>query len=122
MGIAFDLSGRVLRFTTTGDVEYADGAAVLRAGFVAAAAAGGRWHLLFDIRASEENRSGDEMRAVAALVAARRDVLTGRCVLVADDPLRYGLARMAAVYYDSLGFESMVCRSLADAEAWLDES
>ena len=118
VGIAYHLDGDLLRFVTTGGAEYAAGAVVLRRGF-AAAAGGPRRHLLFDIRASDEDRSPDELRGVADLVATHRDVHTGRCAMVAADPLHYGLARMAAVFFETHGFEAAVFRDLDAAEAWL---
>lgn len=121
MGMAFDLVGETIRYRATGDVDHAGGLATLREGFAAAAAAvpGRRWHLLFDVRHSSENRSADELRAVAAEVAGAGDLLTGRCAVVAADPLHYGLGRMFAVFAEGLGLAADVFPDVPAAEAWL---
>lgn len=124
MGITFRLDGDVLRFTTTGDVAYAEGTDVLRRGFAAAAAADGavKWQLLFDIRESAENRSADDLRGVADLVAMQHRLLSGRCAMLAADPLHYGLARMTGVFFEMLGLEARVFTDPAEAAAWLGAS
>ncbi len=123
MPITFEVRDRVLRFVTLGDVDYADGLTVLKAGFEAAAAstpAGGLWGLLFDIRNSSENRNSDELRGIASTIYRHRHLLSGRCAVLATDPLHYGLARMFAVFMESLGLQAMVFTKVGDAEAWLD--
>lgn len=120
MGIEYQLGDGVIRFRTTGEVEYASGLDVLRAGFGAAAdRPGTRWGLLFDIRESAENRSETELRGIAAAVGDHRHLLTGRCAIVASDPLHYGLARMACVYLDGLGLRAGAFGSVDEAEEWV---
>ena len=121
MSLTFELRDGALRFVTVGDVDYATGLAVLRAGFGAAADAGPgkRWGLVFDIRSSSEDRNPDELRGIAAVIAGHRQLLTGRCSVLATDPLHYGLARMFGVFLETLGLESAAFRNPADAEAWL---
>ncbi|MBX9585251.1 MAG: hypothetical protein K2X87_33515 [Gemmataceae bacterium] len=124
MGVDYQLADGVIRFVTTGGVEYSDGAATLRAGLDAAAAAdpGRRWGLLFDIRESAENRSGDELRNIADLIAARRAMLSGRAAVVVADPLHYGLGRMFGVFMEHLGLTARVFTDPAEAETWVRSS
>jgi hypothetical protein len=92
MGISFELLGRTLRFTTTGDVEYRSGLESLAEGFRADAEnpyTGGR-HLFFDIRDSTEDREPTELRQIASVISGRRHMLSGRCVILAADPLHFG--------------------------------
>lgn len=121
MGLAYHLADGVVRFVATGGVEYSDGTQFLRHGLAAAAAADPvrRWGLLFDVRASTESRSADELRGTADLIAAHRGILSGRAAVVAADPLHYGLGRMFAVFMDGLGLTAAVFTDPAEAEAWV---
>lgn len=121
MGLAYQLADGVVRFVTTGGVEYSDGVRVLRDGLAAAAAADPvtPWGLLFDIRESAESRSGDELRNIADLIAACRRMLSGRAAVVVADPLRYGLARMFGVFMEHLGLAARVFDDPAAAEDWV---
>ena len=121
MPVTFELTATAVRFTTVGDVDHRDALGVFLAGLAAGAAApvpGGR-HLFFDIRASTENRETSELRHTAAAIAAHRPALSGRCAVVAADPLHFGLARMFAVFIGGLGFDATVFRSIEEAERWL---
>lgn len=119
MGISFELKDRTIRFVTVGDVDFAAGLQVLEAALATAAEQGSGWGLLFDIRSSSENRSADELRGVAEVIARHRDALSGQCAILAADPLHYGLARMFGVFAESLGLTAMVFRTEAEALAWL---
>jgi nitrogenase molybdenum-iron protein alpha/beta subunit len=121
VGLTYQLADDIIRFVTIGDVGFADGQAVLRAAFAAAATAPvpGGWHLLFDIRSSAENRSAAELQAIADLFARARPSLSGRCAVVAADPLRFGVARMFGAFVESLGFTAMVVTRPPEAETWL---
>jgi hypothetical protein len=124
LGLTYHFADGILRFVPTGDVDFAETSAVLRAGFeaVAVATPGLPWHLMFDLRDSTSSRSADELRGVAGIAATHRAALSGRCVVVATDPLRFGLARMMAVFFETAGFEANVLRDPAAAEAWLTGS
>jgi hypothetical protein len=121
MGMSYHLSDGVIRFVTAGDVVFRRGIDVLREALTAAAAAPppGGWHLSFDIRASTENRPADDLRGVAQLLNAYRPILSARCVVVAADPLHYGLGRMFAAYMDTLDLTTAVFYDPADADRWL---
>jgi nitrogenase molybdenum-iron protein alpha/beta subunit len=120
MSLTYRLHGETLEFKTTGDVEHTPGLEILKAGFAEAARTGRQsWDLYFDIRASTENREAGELRQIAATIAAYRSILTGGCAVVAGDPLHYGLARMFAVFMETLGFAVRVCTAADEAHAWL---
>jgi hypothetical protein len=123
MGLAYQLVDGVLVFTTTGDVEYQDGLSILRSGFTAAQAAdpARKWHLMFDIRQSTENRNAVQLRSIADLITAHKSILSGRCAVVATAPLHFGLARMFGAFLENNGMDAHVATSPPDAHAWLTE-
>ncbi len=59
----------------------------------------------------EEDRSEQELRGVAAFVAANKKTLSGRCAIVAANPLHFGLSRIFQAY----------CAS-DQARAWFDRT
>lgn len=123
MGLTFELSATILRFFTSGDVEFVPGTQTLHDGLEAAVVAGAgsaRRHLLFDIRESRENRSSDELRAIALLIAPYRSRLSGRCAVVVSDLLHYGLGRVFGAYLEGSGFTVEVFHTLAEAERWFE--
>jgi len=124
MGVAYEMKAGVVLFTTTGDIEHRSALDTLRAGLAAAAEspAPHGWHLLFDISQSTENRDPNELRNIARAIAERRSALSGRCAIVAVDPLHYGLSRMFGVFMSGLGFEVHVCNDLGAAILWLNTS
>jgi len=122
MSLAYELKAGTIQFTTTGDVEHSGALETLKAGLAAAAVnpIPNGWHLLFDIRNSTENRDPNELRNTATAIALHRAALSGRCAVVAADPLHYGLARMFGVFMDGIGFEAHVCKDLENATHWLN--
>jgi len=121
MPLTFQLVDQTIHFETRGDVVYQSGLEVLRQGLLAAGTRGpGPWHLWFDIRASEENRPEDDLRGIAAVIAAQRAILSGRCAIVVAQPLHFGLARMFGVFMESLGFTVHVGYDPATAQRWLN--
>ena len=126
MPLKFILTDSTICFQTTGDVEYSEGLTILNEAMDQAEMRQSSdprgWHLLFDISESTENRESNEMQNIAAVIQARRQSLSGRCAVVATDPLHFGLARMFASYLESLGVEAMVKRDKGLAEDWLLES
>jgi len=124
MGLAYELKTGTILFTATGDVEHWSALDTLKAGLAAAAESPTPqgWHLLFDVSKSTENRDPNELRNIARAIAERRSALSGRCVVVAVDPLHYGLSRMFGVFMSGLGFEVHVCTDLGAAILWLNTS
>ncbi|MBA4188215.1 MAG: hypothetical protein C0467_09390 [Planctomycetaceae bacterium] len=122
MSVAYELMAGTICFTTTGDVEHRSALDTLQEGLADAAQqpVPGGWHLLFDIRKSTENRDPNELRNTATAIAMHRAALSGRCAVVATDPLHYGLARMFGVFMSGLGFDVNVCNNLEDAKHWLN--
>lgn len=125
MGIRFDLADGIIRFSTTGEVKFEEGLEVLESAFERARTSGsggdGRWHLLFDIRESSENRNSGELRQVTSVISSNRSMLSGRCAVIAADPLRYGVARIFGAFMEGLGLEVYVSYSRDEAELWLRE-
>jgi len=121
MGLAYQLADGMIRFVTTDDVDFDAGLQVLQEALHTAAELepGRRWHLLFDIRHSSEDRSSDELRTIATLIGDYRKELSGRCAVVVTDPLHYGLGRMFGTFMEKLGVETMVSRRLDEAQDWL---
>jgi len=122
MPIQYEIRDDTIWFTTTGDVAYDDGLATLRAGIAEARARDGarRWHVIFDIRQSSEDRIADEPRGIAELVACQLATLSGRCAIVAGDPLHFGLARMFGAYSERHEVSVEVMSDPGEAVAWLD--
>lgn len=122
MPMSFEIKPQEIWFRTSGDVDYAEGIAVLEQGLHEAqqATPSRRWPVVFDIRDSEENRSANELRGIAQFVAAHDGILTGRCAVLTSDALHYGLGRMFEVFSEDLGIEVQVFRDLDSLRAWLD--
>lgn len=123
MPLEYRLSDSIIHFTTVGDVDYEGGLAILKEAFSRASsqpsADSQGWHLLFDITESKENRQSQEVRHIAETIQSRKQCLSGRCAVVATDPLRFGVGRMFGAFMEGLGLESIVVRSVAEAEQWL---
>ncbi len=82
-------------------------------------ASGDRAHLFIDLRESEENKNATDLRHVAGFLAGHLDVLSGRIAVIADRGLRFGLARMFAVYGENVGLTTMVFTVGGEARKWL---
>lgn len=124
MPLRHRLQDGVIWITTEGDVEYDEGIASLGRALEAAKQADpvARWDIVFDVRRSSENRSADELRRIAQLVAENGSVLSGRTVVIAGDDLHYGLSRMFQAYCELHGLRAAVRRDPDAALAWLRET
>jgi len=121
MPIEHELRDGVIWTTTVGDVDYEDGIGSMRRALEAARAADSsrRWDIVFDVRRSSEDRSSDELQAIADFVAASDAVLSGRCVVIAGDDFHFGLSRMFQAYCELKGLTPQVVREVDAAESWL---
>lgn len=119
MSISYTLDDGILSYTTIGDVEYSEGLATLRHGLEAASSQGRSWHLLFDVRQSTEQRSGNDMRGIALKIGAHRSILSGRCVVIVAGPLHYGLGRVFGAYMESMNLAVGVFHEVEPARRWL---
>ncbi len=124
MPIRYEIEPRMLRFCTEGDVAYDETMHVLRDGLTRGedairSGSAAPFDLLFDVRESLENRSAEELRQMADLVAERSGILSGRAAVVASDVLHFGLGRMFGAYADARQIEVRVFYSLEEAESWL---
>lgn len=78
-------------------------------------------HLLLDTTKSEslKERSPRELRHVAQYLGPYRKRIRGRCAVVAETDLQFGLSRMGSAYSDSVGVDARVFRSRAEALDWV---
>lgn len=121
MALNYHLDAGCIVLVSRGHIEYEEGLRVFGEAITAAkTSAGDHWHILFDITASEEDRSEQELRGIASFVAAHKEVLSGRCAIVAADPLHFGLSRMFQAYCASLEVAVEVFAQLTEAHSWLD--
>jgi hypothetical protein len=76
---------------------------------------------VLDLRGALPAFTADNVRTIVSFVAKsleRRG--RGRCAIVVEREVDYGMGRMAQAYLDEIGVEIGVFRDLADAEGWLD--
>lgn len=122
MPLTYTLTCDTVCFLTQGDVNFEEGISTLRAAFAEAALKAPSpvyWHLCFDIRSSGESRTSNELNMISDVISEHSKLLSGRCVVVAADPLHFGLARMFGVFLEKSGLEIHVCSELGEAEQWL---
>lgn len=125
MALSFqcDIETSTIRFLAQGGVEHEPGLKLLERGIAEAINLDPtrKWHLLFDVQQSSENRSGEELRIIAGVVIRHKNHLSLKCALVATDALHYGLSRMFGTYLENDGFEINVFSEIQQAESWLRE-
>jgi len=121
MALKYELDDQVIRYTTVSDVEFDQGTRTLENGLEAAKAKDPSqlWHILFDIRESNENRSSGELNFIAIIIGEHRSMLSGRCAIVVADPLHYGLGRMFATIMMNYQMMVEVKHDVEEAERWL---
>ena len=124
MPIRFELQPETLFYSTEGDVEYEDGVRTLRAGLGQAAESfragrAGKFDVLFDVRQSTEDRTGEELRGIADLLGAHASFLTGHAAVVAGDAFHIGLARVLGAYAAGNRVEVRVFLDAEEAREWL---
>ena len=118
MPVTYQIADAVLTFTTVGDVDYADGLAVLTDGLSRYADSQPAIpRVLFDLTLSTEDRSSDELQGIAQLVSRR--LPRARIALVVRSSLHFGLARVFAAFADEDASAINVFRDMAQAQAWL---
>jgi len=76
---------------------------------------------LLDVRESSElsERSYDDIRSLAQFFAAHSDRVGGRCAIVADKEVHYGLSRMGAAFAEISGAKVEVFKDINEAILWL---
>ena len=79
--------------------------------------------VILDVTHSERlaARPVDEIRMVAKYLGPFAKRVRGRCAVVANSDVHFGLSQMGASYSQSVGIDARVFRSLAEARAWLAE-
>ena len=121
MPIEYEIDAGVIWMRTVGQVDYESGRKVLDAAIADAHALASprKLPLVFDIRASQENRSADEARGIAQFVSLHLDVLDPRCAVIAGSDLLFGVARMFGSYAATYGVEVTVFRTIEEVNGWL---
>ena len=121
MPIEYEIDSGVIWMRTVGEVDYQSGRKVLDAAIADAHALASprKLPIVFDIRASRENRSADEARGIAQFVSLHLDVFDRRCAVVAGSDLLFGVARMFGSYAETYGVEVSVFRSIEEVNDWL---
>ena len=76
---------------------------------------------LLDVRKSSElsERSYNDIKTVAQFFAAHADRVSGRCAIVADKEVHYGLSRMGATFAEIKGARIEVFRDINEAILWI---
>jgi hypothetical protein len=75
MALVYRLENRCIVLVSQGHVEYEEGLQVFSAAIAQAQTSQfASWHILFDIMASEEDRSEEELRGIATFVATHKEM------------------------------------------------
>jgi hypothetical protein len=117
--VTWTMDGATLTLVLEGAHAFSDITVALRAAFSDANFRHGV-ALLIDERRSTVNGSADEKRAQIAWIASRQPNIVLVALLTATDPSRYGMARMASVFFDMEGLEAQVFTKPEDAKRWLE--
>ena len=64
-------------------------------------------------------RPAEDIRRVAEFVGPYKDRVGGRCAVVAESDVHFGLSRLGAVYGEGVGVDAQVFRNVEDAVHWL---
>lgn len=76
--------------------------------------------LLIDERESQDNSSADEIRARVSWISSLRPSIGAHIALVTSaSALRYGLSRMASIYFEIEGVDAAVFTDIGTAKGWL---
>lgn len=121
MAHQLDQTGSTITYAPTGDVGFAEchqKLSELIEKSVATAPPGG-CPLLIDVRAWTGDRTSNELRAIATMIARHQAGLSKRCAVVCSSDLQYGLSRIFAVYLDGNGIATQIFRDPEPALAWL---
>jgi len=77
--------------------------------------------LVLDVTRSESlaTRPTPDIRRIAEFLKDYKDRINGRCAVVAESDIHFGLSRLGSAYGEGVGVEAQVFRDLAGALAWL---
>jgi len=120
MSVTYELRGGLLLLNLDGDYEPEDVPMTFRAAMDDPRCPP-RVALVVDVRRSGslEKRNPDEIRTTAELLGPYAERIGGRCAIVAESPLHYGLGRIGSAHTEKLGVETMVFRDYESAIEWL---
>ena len=79
---------------------------------------------LMDVTQSDSlaSRPAEEIQDVADFLGPRASRVGNRCAIYAPRPVQYGMMRMAQVFGETHGVETVVFSDQEEALEWLDES
>jgi hypothetical protein len=118
--ISHEVRGALLWIVVDGDYDDAELHAAWQRAFADPAFRDGM-PALIDSRKSLANPSRELLVERAEFLAGLRTRIGPRCAFLVADALRYGLARMVAVFTEQSGLEIRVFEDARRAEAWLLE-
>jgi hypothetical protein len=76
---------------------------------------------VLDLRGAIPAVTADNIRTIVSFISRNLERRgRGRCAVVVERDVDYGMARMGQAYLDEVGVELGVFRDLAAAERWLD--
>jgi len=120
MAVSYTIKDRVLRLNLEGTYTPGD----VMSQFVAAIndpVCPNPVSLLLDVRRSETlaSRPAEDIRRVAEFVGPYKERVGGRCAVIAESDVHFGLSRLGAVYGEGVGVQAEIFRTEEDAMAWL---
>jgi SpoIIAA-like len=120
MPVSYELKGSLLRLDLEGLYEPQDIIQQFLAG-LSDPKCPKRVALLVDAVRSKslEKRRPHEIRLVAESLKPYADRIGGRCAIVAEADVHFGLARMGSAYTEAIGVETEVFRNSEQALDWL---
>lgn len=123
MAVSYAIEGGLLRLTFEGKYAPEDIIREFLAG-LADPACPNPVPLLVDVTRSESlaTRVPQEIRHVAEYLGPYAGRIGGRCAVVANKDLYFGLSRMGSVYSEGVGVKASVFRDVPAALEWLGHS
>lgn len=79
------------------------------------------YKILADLSEMEYSPSTREIRALASILGKEKEFVQGKVAVVVPNEFAYGMARMAQIYAEMLGFAMRPFQDLEAANQWLYE-
>jgi len=120
MPVSYQLRGRLLKLECVGTYE-SDEIARQFVTAMADPACPNQVALLLDVTRSESlaTRPAPDIRRVAEFLKDYSGKIGGRCAVVAESDVHFGLSRLGSVYSEGIGVEARAFRDLGGAMKWL---
>ena len=122
MAVTWKIQGFVVTVTLDGDYPFDEVIEALQQALADPSSTPGM-ALLFDERLSLANPSSEEKRARVHWIVSLRPDIAARCAFVvgAKPDYRYGMARMAGIYFELEGMRAQIFFDVESASRWLSE-